>query len=486
MPSQIVNKEAFEQEFLAGGPNPTLAMLQAVQSVSSFYLDSVTGQFGVTIYQEMLKDEDVWAAYETRKLSVISEGMRVQPAAGADKKNPDDIKNVYAKFVERSLAGCENDLTDVSYDLLDALSTGSKIAEQVFKFGTGQDAGRLVHDTIQCKQQRLYSYVYNRRGQILGVTAPIYTDNYQKQLLEEFKTGELKNYWQWVVPREKLIHYVNDPKDGSFIGTPCLKAAYTMWFLKTKLVPEYFKYLSLFATPSVVGTLPTLQDDPTGLNPLENILDPTATQVNSSTATEQDSKAKVLLNELLKWRNAYALVVKGGTKIDFFKADGDGSAFRNALDYFGRQITQAILGSAQATVEAKHESRSAKEVAQDVVGLRVANDRRRLSNCLTRDVAHTVIRMNFGDEAVQHAPSIVLTRLEQQDRTEAIKTYGMAYAQGFLKDVQLPDLYDETGLPALPEGYLEEQQFNAEQAAKERAKLIKPEANPKDPNVGTD
>lgn len=466
--------ELLQDEFLVGGYNAGLAAIQAVMQVSPLFIDDATQAFGYDVYERMLKDDDVGPAFETRKLQACSEGARVQPAMGADKKNPKDQKNIYAAFMERCIQGMEVDITDVGLELMDAKALGSKIAEQSFDFGTGEDAGRIVPTGVYVRDSKFFSFLIDKKQKLAGLVPITFLNADQLQTLKDSNTLDMKTVgiMTAIVPRFKVIHFVNDPKDSSVLGTSILRAAYTPWFIKTQLLPEFFKYLKQFASPSVVGTLPLPSEDPLAMSPTEATL-------NDAGAVVQDQKANILLKALLNWQNAYALVVKGGTKIDLIKSDGNGEAYRHALDYFGRQIAQVILGTSQTSKEAQHESKSSKGVAQDVVGLRVANDRRRLSNCLTRDFCHNLIRLNFGEAAVKDAPLIVFTSVEAHDRMEAIDKVSAAYAKGFIQDEQLDDLYDELGLPPMPEGWLQEKKDAEDQAALDKGKLYDPIGDPK-------
>ena len=335
---------------------------------------------------------------------------------------------------------------------------------------TGEDVGKIVPKAIYARDGRFFTYLLdNKTRHLVGLIPMTFLDEQRRNALKEADTVNPMEMgvMNVVVPRYKVIHFINDPKSSNVLGTSLLRAAYTPWFIKTQLLPEFFKYLKQFASPSVVAKLPKPADDPMAMAPTEKTLDANGLPVD-------DQKANILLKALLAWQNAYALVVKGGTEVDLLFSNGDGAAYRHALDYFGRQIAQVILGTSQMTKEAQHESKASKGVAQDVVGLRVANDRRRLGNIFTVDLVQNIIRMNFGDAAVQDAPSIVFTAVEEHDRLQALTVYAQAYAQAFIQDEQLDDIYDELGLPTMPEGWLQEKKDAEAQAALDKGKLYDP------------
>lgn len=184
------------------------------------------------------------------------------------------------------------------------------------------------------------------------------------------------------------------------------------------------------------------------------------------------------MNALLGWVNAYALVVPNGSTVELMRSEGNGEAYLHSLDWFGREIHQAILGTSQATKEAQHESRSSKQVGQDVVGLRIADTQMRLSAILTECVSKFLVWWNDGDEAAKLAPYISLTKTEQQDVPEMLKALSGAYANGFIHHSQLQALDARLGLPPRDmeqvRAELAEKQAIAAQTAAEDQRLFQP------------
>lgn len=456
-------------EFIsAGGLDSVLAGVRTAWAIPTALFDDRTRLFGLDVYERMLRDEDVVAALDTRALAACAEGVNVTPAIGVDKKNERDPKNLYAQFVDRCLSNSVGSLILLSHELLKyGMAHGSKVAEITYTYGTGEDAGRLVLKSIKPKSMGKFDYVLGSDNELIGI-AP-------RGLMSIAKIEELRknapegavNVLSGMIPREKILHFCNQPQDGSVTGSSVLNAAYLPWFMKTQVIPEFFRFCKQFASPAIIGKLPKPSDDMTAMNPTpEEITRPDGTKA-------MVGKLEALLNSLLAFRNAAAIAVKGGTEIDLLTSEGSGEAYQFAMKYFGDQITVAILGTAQVTKEAKHESRGQNTVAQDVFGLRTMLDREQLAGMYTW-LAKELVRLNFGDAALQHAPVITLSKIETADRFEAIKTYSGAFAQGFIQDDQLDEIYDEVGLPAMPEGWLAEKRLQEEQNAKEAQKIVVP------------
>lgn len=443
-------------------------------SIQSFFLvspqiaDERTRLYGTDVYNRMLLDEDVCSAFETRLNQACAEGLSLHPAEGADPKNPNDIKNVYLAFAKRFVSGLGRSTKLIARDIgYTGLSQGNGIAEVVMDWGSGEDATRLMLKAVKPREKFGWSYVVDRNGELQGLARYGFMTPEQ---IEKLKAATPDDFNALVagamIPRSKFMHFVNCSVNGSVTGWSVLNPAYTPWFMKTSVIPEFFKFLRRHSSPSIVGKVPKISEDPTSLVPDEDAV------VDGQVVKKK--KLDVLKEELMKFMNSFILVCKGGTEIDLLESKSNGEAFKYAMSYFGSQIHMAILGSAQATKEAQHESRSSKDTAQDVLGLRTMMDREALGDCFTW-LIRLGIEVNFGKQALVHAPFASFTQIEQQDRFTAIEKFSNAYAKGFIKDPQLPDVYREVGLPELPEDYLEELQAMKEQKALERGKEVKVE-----------
>jgi hypothetical protein len=436
-------------EYIAGG---TQAALMAVRQALPQYIDDVTRDFGGDVYDRMLEDPAVEAAFDQFRLGVMADGIRVQPAvempgawAAAD---PEDIERAeraaeYAAFVERCICGMEGQsLSDVAHELLIALAHGHKVAEIVLKPGTGEDAGRLVLRAVKPKKRGHIAFVVDEWTNVAGL---IGVKPGQGHMLsgQGVILGDVRES-QGFVPREKVILFQHAVRDGDPRGTSALRSAYKPWFLKTQVLPEFFKFLKQFGSPGIVGKTPSGPGD-SGFVP--RVDDQGQPIVDANGMATLITAEQALLNALLGWANAAALVVKGGTEIDFLQSEGDGAAFRDALDYFDRQITLAILGTTGLTMEAKRDSQAAKSISQDVVQAKTSLQKGRLAEAITHDLFRLLIRVNFGDEAVPLAPLAVLSQTEQQDVAKELDAMARAYAAGFIHESQLPALDARLGLP---------------------------------------
>lgn len=284
-----------------------------------------------------------------------------------------------------------------------------------------------------------------------------------------------------MLPRDRFIVFTFEPKDGDPRGQSLLAPAYNPWWLKSQNLPEYFRYLKQFATPMVVGKTP------------ENAGDEPQRDANGVVETNDDGTPKMLspqqalFNSLNAFLGAYIMVAPYGSEIDMVTSQGEGEAFRKAVDLFDRQIVLAIHGSTRLALEAEHGSKADSQTGQDVVGLRIATGKDRLGACLTRDLVRPLILMNYGADALELAPKVTLATVEQQDKAKMIAAYAQAMAAGLIHESQLQAIHADLGMP--PADYAamardaEDKAMNARLAAGELGKLTHPADPAADPHA---
>ncbi len=442
------DRARYLREFVAGGQQAALA---AIRAVLPQYIDDVTRDFGGDVYDRMLTDPAVAAAFDTYKMGVLSDGIRFEAAVThpGEWEDPDprreadaDRAEEFRAFAERcfALGALEGqELGDVASELLDGLAQGHRVAEIVLKPGEGDDAGLLVPRCVKPKRRGRTAFVVDAYSNVLGL---IGATPAQSGILwaSNVALGELAAS-PGFIPRDKAVVFQHGVKDSDPRGTSVLRPAYNAWFLKTQVLPEFFKFLKQFASPGIIAKTPE------GAGYVDR-LNPDGTPVlDAFGKAELVSMEAALMGSLLAWLNASILVVKAGTEIDLLQSQGDGKAFRDACDWFDRQITLAILGTTRLTLEAEHGSRADSGIAQDVAGLKTAFQKGRLAAVLTRDLLRVLMRVNFGAEGVRLCPRAVLAKVEQQDWSKELDAVSRAYASGYLHDSQIPALDARLGLP---------------------------------------
>lgn len=466
------------RELVTSLPNP---LLMALRQSLPRYIDDVERTIGADVYEQMLRDPQVAADFNTLRLSVLSEGFRVAPAVEmptgdsvpAEVEAQANEAAEFVTFIERAIKRMKTPFMVQMFDMLRGIAYGNRVGEIVLDFAlSGEDAGKLVLMDIRPKPKKHIGFVMDPVGTLVGIVG-VQPAEGMTALPEVFSLSS--EDMAKVLPVGKFIVFTHDMQDGLPTGTAVLRPAYNPWFVKKNIVPDYFKFLRQFGTPSIIGKAGSEQ----------------VSAVNKATGEileSVDGNPMVisavwdLLQTLLAFQNSVALAVPKDTEIDVVESRSDGQAFAAAFTFLNSEISKAILGTAQVSLEAQHESRSSKAVGQDVLGLRVSWYRFLLGVSL-QPMVRLLIEQNFGADKVDLAPMVVFTRVEQQDKAALIEAYSRAKASGLVIEPQLKRIWEECGMPIPTEEEMaawEQKQHDEMVKRQDMSKVIDPVGNPSD------
>lgn len=472
-----IDTETLRREYVAGG-NSSPAMI-AVRRALPQYVDDVTKDFGGEIYERMITDPVVASAVDSIQLSVLSDGVAFVPShtppTGFGTPDPAQVAEAQkarevCDFVRRAFDGSES---TVASELLGCLIFGFKVAEITLRPGTGEDSGRLVLKSCKGKHFRLINFVVDDALNVDGLVAakPGSVVNGVGNTASIVDPETSANF----LPRWKFALAQYRPQNGDPRGTSILRPAYNAWFIKSQILPDYYKYLRQFATPSIVGKTP--ENDALG----------TAFKTDVDGVVEVDGSGnplyitaeQALYNAISIFVNGSILAVKGGTEIEILYSAGNGEAFTNAYDYFDKQIVTAIMGTSRASMEGKGGDKGGSSVAQDITQLRVAYLKELVASVIYRDIVRLLVTVNYGEAMLKYAPNVALKQVEQQDWARELDAISRAKQSGVILDAHLPEIWGRFGFEADGEAVRAELEDRATQArldAENMAKVLDPAA----------
>jgi hypothetical protein len=379
------------REYVAGGGGTWSAARARVLPAA---IDDLTTDFGADLYQRMLHDPQVAACITVLKASILEEGLAVAPAVQdkADARYADAV----AICDEAAAMLAELPLDDVLGDLLSALAFGNKVAEQVYAVQPGLNRPRLLQlVALKPKPRASVGFAVDKYLNVLGLVSG--TTRHGSVLQGAVDASEL-------LPRAKFAVLTFRPRDSDPRGTSVLRAAYDPWWRKRQILPEYIKYLSQFAGPSVWATPPEGTSAAPQTDGLGNVTD-----------AEVQTPEQVLLEALLAWRNGTALALPPGSEVHPVEMHGEGRPFLLALRENNAEITTAILTQRLATEEGEHQARAAAQVHQDVLDTVVRQGKRSVVRTIAHDVLRPWVRYNWGDAAQRLTPVPTLGTTERHD-----------------------------------------------------------------------
>lgn len=244
---------------------------------------------GVSIYDEIERDNHAFGQLQKRALAVVARPWVVEAAS----KSPLDQRA--ADAVTQAISGFAFDRLTVN--LLDSLLKGYAVAEVMWKIEPGK--GVTIDETIP-RRQRRFVFDDDRKLRLLTRSEPL-------------RGIEL--------PERKFIVATYGGKDGTPYGLGLGTRLFWPVFFKRMGIKFWLTFADKFGNPTAVGKYPT------------------------GTA---DDKLKVLKKALQSLSQNTGVTIPDGLVIELLEAQRSGSidTYERLCRYMDEQIDMAVLGSA--------------------------------------------------------------------------------------------------------------------------------------------
>lgn len=436
-PGTTVNIRAYaDRQYVAGS---SIQWYADFARALSFALDDVSRDFGADIYDRMLLDAQCRSVTNVFIASILEDGVIVRPAV--DQKDADGYDQAVKlqEQVEKQFDEMDQSLDDTLWDLLDAVAVGHRVGELVFGFdSTFTGKQQYVLNQIAPRPRNSIGLVVDAYMNVLGVLGRIPGQPFgvqQGMLLADL--GHVPN----LLPRSKFAILTFRPRDMDPRGTSILRPAFDPWNQKQQLKREFLKYLTQFATPSVIGFTPETAEQYQLTNP-DGTLKVDA-YGNPVMRTPEDD----MLASLMQFANGTATVFPHGALVQAIEMSGEGQAFLAAFDLFDRQITKAVLNQTLATEEGKHQTRAASGQHKDILDTVTRQAKRPVERMLKRDVLRVWLALNGRSHLQPLLPSISLGQAEQEDYATLWAGVAALQNSGYLHSSQYAELDQKLGLP---------------------------------------
>ncbi len=480
-PTYQARAAALKREYVAGGNYTHLATY--AKSLPQ-WIDDSTRDFGDDLYEQMLLDPQCNSSIRVLKLQTLCNGVRLDPAVELDgyvepfetedtvaegqardsqgryypkkkgkKGDDDDAEDERHKRLlhrDAELAAdindfCHDNLTqmegrgfvDVLYEMLDGLAVGNRIAEQIYEVrDLGWKRGpMLCIKALKLKPRRSYSFVVDPYLNVIGLQALIPGTAYPVvtgQIISE--PAKMPN----LLPRDKFAVFTWAGPSGDPRGSSLLRSVYNPWWLKRQTWGEYAKYLSQFAGPSLVGT--TAQ----GAQPTP----PTDALGNIIPGAPLISPEQAMLNALLAFKNGTAVAFPFGSAVTPINMQGEGVAFKSAIELFDQQIAKGILCQTLATEEGQHQARAAASTHQDVLDMVVLHIKAVTAQMIRWDILYPLVKYNWGEKIARRlTPKVHLAEIERHNWAQDAAAVASLVSSQFLDHSQYPEIDARLGLP---------------------------------------
>lgn len=351
-------------------------------------VDEVERQLGGRVYDRMITDPDVSAGLEILVLSALAEGLQFSPNIKDDKAPGHEESVKWAAFVSRAFGRIKNFRAKFQTVIYEGLSHGNKVGEWLLEYpAEGEDKGKLTLCDMKPKPREVVGFVMNEFSDLLGLTAIRPGQTYST-----FQGSTVRP--EDILPTEKFLIFTPVPRNNDPRGVSYIRAAYEAWWLKQQTFPEFLRFLLQCAIESLLGFLPPDAEDVEVVN-----------QETGETETDDEGKPKTItaaqdmLANLIAIRNAQAAVFEDGASVQQVEVHSDGEVFHKAFQFYGKQITLAILKQELATRDAAHQTKGSTGNQQTILDLVVVSLKGIICDTLRGGIVHTLVRLNGGDAA---------------------------------------------------------------------------------------
>jgi 2'-5' RNA ligase len=467
---QVKIRARLDQEYVTGGNN--LYQPSAYLRSLPPYIDDLSEQFGLEVYDRMLTDSKVNSSYNLWKLSVLSQDLRFIPAVSDQDAPGYDTSQDITDFCERNWQQMDTPQDAVLWSMADGAAYGNKVAELVYYYpDSGQDKDKLCLKAIKPKARGATAFVVDAYGNTValfglypgfGITSlipmgliaitPSYSQSQGLSVAQLNKLAKSKKVQPPnLMPREKFMVYTFRPINTDPRGTSMLRAAYTPWWSKQQALQEYQRYQAQFAGPSLVGKTPEgAQSVPYTDSEGNLILDTAGNPIVLS-------PEEVMQQALEAFRNGTVIALPHGSEVDALEVSNTGNPFITAIEYADRQIDIAVTGQTLATGESDHQTGAATSAHADVKGQTVLYGKMSLCRTIKKDVLYNLVKYNYGEDAARkYTPDVSLTEAESSDYSTLWAGVGGLWQSGYLDVSQQPKLDAMVGLPERSQESLED------------------------------
>ncbi len=377
--SQEASTKELTGEFVSGGGSfaQTRLSLESVDRLRS----NLTPQ----VLRQLRYDSEVESSVEFLVDAVFVDGIQAVSLI-ADKEHGDfEAAHQLAEFVNHAVSSAQRKIASVMCEIFrGGFYHGVKAAEIVLKV---DEENNLVLDRLNPKPNSAISFVCDRFFNVLGLAS--WTTFYTAEQISQKKTE--------IISREKFLILQFELEDNDPRGIKKICAVIDDYTDKQSTRKQYEEWRRTSAIPKKVGITPPNAKSAPKLNAA-------GSQVIVNGIPQTISAEKGLMIALEGFANNSTVTAPFGTDIKQLEVNGNGEQFIKSLKASNVGIRKGILGDSLATGEADKDARAAKEVALEIVELRIKAMKNIVAEAIERDVFRLLVEVNFGADKVHLTP----------------------------------------------------------------------------------
>lgn len=471
-----------KSEYMSGGYVGSDDTLMVLTHNKTFW----EGELSDAVIAQMMRDPEIYKCVSVIKNGVLGDGVQfspsinqptpIQPPQNGEPEPPErrkerllrdkeiekfNLSKKYADFMTRAFENMEIPLREVLTDMLDALPYGNRVAEKVFEKIDDEEFGQPLYylKRLKVKPRTATVFVTDKFFNLIGFKVYI-------RVKDENGNEVLK---QKVVKKEKFAVLTFGSRNGDPRGTSFLESVYKAWSLKVQLWPEYLRWLIYSAIPPIVGYTSDKTDSRKVLRDAEGNL---VTDKDGNPVYESDVGA--LLHALKQVRNASAIALPFGAKVDTIHSSVSGDPFKGFRDVLNSEIEMGLIHQTLATSDSRFNTRAASQVHISILDELVWKIKGTVIDMLTEMVKH-LLEINFPNYDRSLVPIVSMGDSSRRDFRGDVGAISQLHISGYLGESQKPGIDRILGLP--PRDAYSDREFERQQAMEKMA-LTNPSPQP--------
>lgn len=195
--------------------------------------DDLVGRYGLTIYEKMLRDDQVKGTLKIKTHTIFSNGFVIEPASDETKD-----KEIAAYILYSLTDGLRGSFKKVLEDILSAIAYGFSVTEKIFEINKiGEFAGKLGIRRFKTRPPHDWRIYVNEGGDVIKLI---------QETLSTPVTIQGKDL-------DYFVLYSHDSDFGNPFGQSELRPAYRAWWSKDIIYRFMNIYLERFGMGIMIG-----------------------------------------------------------------------------------------------------------------------------------------------------------------------------------------------------------------------------------------
>lgn len=346
-----------------GGPDKTInrSAVDPLTQYNPFNSDDIYRKQGdYSIYEEMMKDDQVSVAMAVKKDLIIGSGWHIVTEEDEQADMKRDLEIALGEDIESSFEDC-------LAQIVSAYDVGFSVTEKQFKI---RDDGYLTLKNLKTRNPVSWLFHQDQYGNVV---------RYEQQ----GAPSEFGN-----IDPQSLIHFINNPRYGNPYGTSDLRAAYTAYFIKKQIIRFYAIFLEKAASPIPIAKY----DRNIGL----------------------DAEIQKIHDTIKKLQTSSAMTVPKDFDITFLETTGTGEAYTKGIHMFNMFIGRALFVPDLLGFQGDATGGGSHALGKEQIAIflkHIMRRRRTLENLINQHIIKPILRWNYGE--LDNYPKFKFNQIEE-------------------------------------------------------------------------